>query len=286
MLHFTQTIPDGGVAVWHIEEDESELVELLTASGSCMAADYAATVASWRSESRRKEWLAVRILVARCLGAGCRIAYLPSGRPYVADGSCRISISHTKGFAAIVWHARCAVGIDIEQRSERVMRVRSKFVNAAEQELASTIEGALCIWCAKETAYKILDTPTIDLQQEVTVTVPKNTKANRSLVKMRCIFSSSSQGIAQTSLFSALASNVGSLLKPTAPAGLLDTFVTGGFIEPKIIEAKYLSSGKAAVSLSSPTGAVSLSEPSAFSLRLPMTVVSEPRYLLVWAVCS
>ena len=274
MLHFTQTIPDGGVAVWHIEEDESELVELLTASGSCMAADYAETVASWRSESRRKEWLAVRILVARCLGAGCRIAYLPSGRPYVVDGSCRISISHTKGFAAIVWHARCAVGIDIEQRSERVMRVRSKFVNAAEQELASTVEGALCIWCAKETAYKILDIPTIDLQQEVTVTVPKNTKAN------------SSQGIAQTSLFSALASSVGSLLKPTAPAGLLDTFVTGGFIEPKIIEAKYLSSGKAAVSLSSPTRADSLSEPSAFSLRLPMAVVSEPRYLLVWAVCS
>ena len=51
---------------------------------------------------RRLEWLAVRVLLYTLSGEEKEIAYHPSGKPYLADDSASLSISHTKGYVAVV----------------------------------------------------------------------------------------------------------------------------------------------------------------------------------------
>ena len=68
---------------------------------------YDAQLLEKKNESRRAEWLAVRLLVKELFGSECEVAYHPTGRPYLKHGTAHISISHTKGFAAVAYH-RCA----------------------------------------------------------------------------------------------------------------------------------------------------------------------------------
>ena len=65
---------------------------------------------------RRLEWLAVRVLLYTLSGEEKEIAYHPSGKPYLADDSASISISHTKGYVAVALGLPGReVGVDIEQ---------------------------------------------------------------------------------------------------------------------------------------------------------------------------
>mgnify|MGYP000016543064 CR=1 FL=1 len=67
----------------------------------------------------RLEWLAVRVLLYTLSGEEKEIAYHPSGKPYLADASASLSISHTKGYVAVVLGLPGReVGIDIEQYGE------------------------------------------------------------------------------------------------------------------------------------------------------------------------
>lgn len=73
---------------------------------------------------RRLEWLAVRVLLYTLSGEEKEIAYHPSGKPYLADDSASLSISHTKGYVAVVLGLPGReVGVDIEQYGERVRKV-------------------------------------------------------------------------------------------------------------------------------------------------------------------
>ena len=49
---------------------------------------------------------------------------------------------------------------DIEQKGERVMRVKSRFVR--EDERAETLDQMLLHWSAKETAFKMLNRDKVD----------------------------------------------------------------------------------------------------------------------------
>ena len=54
------------------------------------------------AEHRRLEWLSVRVLLFTLLGEEKEIAYYPSGKPYLADKSASISISHTRGYVSVI----------------------------------------------------------------------------------------------------------------------------------------------------------------------------------------
>lgn len=153
------TFDGGGIAIWHITESASELYALLDTHA------YDARLATITHEGRRAEWLAVRLLVAQVLGRDKVVAYHPTGRPYLTDGSYQISISHTRGYAAIAYHPIARVGLDIEYRSPRVERIAHRFTHPSE---ATYLEAALANqrpiqqlvnWSAKETLYKLFDTP-------------------------------------------------------------------------------------------------------------------------------
>lgn len=151
------TFEGGGLAIWHITESAEELRALLATD------KYDAQLAEKRCEARRAEWLAVRLLLSQVLGEDKMIAYHPSGRPYLTDGSWHISVSHTQGYAAIAYHRNRRVGVDIEYISSRVERIISRFTRPEEEEFIKIHDEHermmyhLINWSAKETLYKLVD---------------------------------------------------------------------------------------------------------------------------------
>lgn len=171
---------DVHVAVWHIIEDEETLLAQL-AEAQCAEAFAVVQkgLPAFHNPGRRREWLAVRLLVATCLGGDKTVSYDPDGRPFLTDRSCEISISHTKDYAALAWHLFRPVGVDVERKSDRVMRVVRKYVNAGEQTALESSrycspDGELLLWTAKEALYKAVGIRSLDCLEELSVDVPMN----------------------------------------------------------------------------------------------------------------
>ena len=106
----------------------------------------------YKNEGRKKEILAVRALLYEMTheeSYKC-ILHEPSGKPLLKGYF--ISISHTKGYAAVIMSKTRNVAVDIEYVSDRVSKIVDKFIRSDED--SSTIEVQLKNWCAKETVYK------------------------------------------------------------------------------------------------------------------------------------
>ena len=152
------TFEGGGIAIWHITESADVLYDMLDTHR------YDVALETIHHETRRKEWLAVRVLIAHVLGPDKEVAYYPTGKPYLVDGSFRVSISHTKEYAAIAYHQTCEVGVDIERISSRVERIADRFSHASEIayidgcDAQERILRLLVNWSAKETLYKCVNT--------------------------------------------------------------------------------------------------------------------------------
>lgn len=158
-IYAHHTFEGGGIAIWRIEETSDALYALLSTSR------YDAMLAAISHEARRAEWLAVRVLIAQVLWSDKEVGYHPSGCPFLTDGSYYIGISHTKGYAAIVYHGNRAVGIDVEHIAPRVQRIAHRFTHPDEAlyiNRCSTdeqLQYLLVNWSAKETLYKLFDDP-------------------------------------------------------------------------------------------------------------------------------
>ncbi len=140
--------------VWRMTESLAELE-----GRYAVGADEMPTYAAFRNDRRRKEWLTVRILLSEMAGAGVGIAYLPSGKPYLVGSDLFISITHTIGYVGIRLGRR-PVALDMEYRSERVLKLIPRFVSEAEMRFIAPDNKettALIIWSAKETLYKLFD---------------------------------------------------------------------------------------------------------------------------------
>lgn len=149
--------------IWKMTESPVELRAMLAAD-----LPYQSELEAMKSPSRKLEYLAVRVLLKKLLDEELEIAHLPSGQPYLVHDSRRISISHTKGYAAVGIHSSALPGIDIEQVAERVLKVASRFIRPDEfperEELSGKrqLEGALLHWSGKETLFKLLETDEVD----------------------------------------------------------------------------------------------------------------------------
>ena len=165
--HAHHTFEGGGIAIWHITETSEELYALLATHR------YDAQLADKTHEARRAEWLAVRLLVKELFGPECEVAYHPTGRPYLKGSNIHISISHTKGFAAVAYHHDAPIGMDIEYISSRVERISSRFTTEGEAAYIDVHDEHarqmyhLINWSAKEALYKLFDSPSLAEFREV-----------------------------------------------------------------------------------------------------------------------
>lgn len=157
-----RTYRKGGltVGVWKVDETVEQLRSMFH-----RFALYEEGFAHFKAEKRKQEWLAVRVLLKELLGEEKQIAYLPSGKPYLADKSACISFSHTNGYVAVAVHPHAEVGVDIEQYATRVQRLAPRFVR--EDERVSVASGdevyaLLLHWSAKETLFKLMEEEAVD----------------------------------------------------------------------------------------------------------------------------
>ena len=161
------TFEDGGVAIWHITESADELYAQLSTHR------YDTQLADKTNEARRAEWLAVRLLVRLLFGPEAEVAYHPSGRPYLKDSTIHISISHTRGYAAVAYSTDRLIGLDIERIADRIERIADRFTSPAEAGYIDSYEQQerllyhLINWSAKETLYKLFDSSSLAEFKEV-----------------------------------------------------------------------------------------------------------------------
>lgn len=146
LLSCEDVTPDTLLGIWKIEE---------TAADFCASSPFLQTIfqdelTSCHSSSRQVERLAVYALVEQLTQQPLRIMHNAAGKPFIANY--HISISHTKGYAAVILSKTHEVAVDIEYISPRVDRIAGRFMRPDEQ--APTTEERLLIWCAKETLYK------------------------------------------------------------------------------------------------------------------------------------
>lgn len=170
--------------IWKIEEDIQSLLSALSDKSFTKGIS---------SDKRLREQTAVRVLLKNLLdNEEKQISYSANGKPYLSDGSFVISISHTKGYAAVILSKQGRTGIDIEYISEKVKRVQSKFISDKEYiDKSNETIHLLLHWCAKETMYKALGYTGVDLMHHLFVEkfIPKNSgifkgyeKYTRSLI--------------------------------------------------------------------------------------------------------
>lgn len=144
------------LAVWQINESEQELLNAMT-----ITSEMVHQLKRITCDVKRLEWLASRVLLHKLTGCYAEVCYNCNGKPFIPDYGGSISISHTRGFAAVVLSPDLA-GVDMEYPSTRISRIASRFINPSKENFFSSDEADLyhaIIWCAKETLYKMADCP-------------------------------------------------------------------------------------------------------------------------------
>ncbi len=142
--------PAGAVAVWSIREEADELS---FHAGDMIAPDEVV------HPRKRQEWLAGRS-AARVLAQRFRLPEISIdkdefGKPYIRDSPTALSLTHSFPYAAAILHRNESVGIDLEQPSEKILKIRSRFMSPAElEDAADSIPKLTLYWCAKEALYK------------------------------------------------------------------------------------------------------------------------------------
>lgn len=145
---------DVRLGLWRMDETPEQLVR----ENASLAKVYAET-RPLHSEKRRLERLSVHALLYRMMGDGIGIIlHDASSRPLLKGYN--ISVSHTRGFAAVIVSHTKSVGVDIEYMSGRVNKIVDKFMRS--DEMTADTVSRLINWSAKETIYKLFSTE--DLQ--------------------------------------------------------------------------------------------------------------------------
>lgn len=143
---------------------------------------------SFKNDGRKKEFLAIHALLHEMLAIcgkphGARRSTALQGQSEASHGSpvadapmighaasgqpllrgYHVGVTHTKGYAALMLSKSCDVACDIEHFSDRVERIKSKFLR--KDEKADDLDSLLVHWCGKETVYKLFPEDNLQFSQ-------------------------------------------------------------------------------------------------------------------------
>ncbi len=164
-------------AIWKITESADELYGAIV-----LKPGEEELYRSFVAESRKKQWLAYRILIRKLLEPkDFPVEYDEVGKPFLAGSHYHISVSHTGDLAAVILSSKGKVGIDLEKIRPRIENVKDKFMNGYELDRliqGHELEQMTLTWCAKEALYKLYGIRTLDFRQHMTVEVPASAGTN------------------------------------------------------------------------------------------------------------
>lgn len=156
------------LGTWEINEDFDTLKD-----GMDLLPEDNHKLHAFKSPHRQLEWLSVRRLLMELTGSSQpRIVYSPQRKPFLADRSYQISISHSYKYTSVLISKSKKVGIDLEFMSHRISNIAHKFINDNEMITNNPRERAYHLyihWCAKEALYKICDKQDISFKKNLTI---------------------------------------------------------------------------------------------------------------------
>lgn len=167
LINSREVYPDVFLGLWQIDET----VDMLLKDYSWTSKYLQEVNRKYKNDARKVEFLCVRVLLREMLrNAGYTdgqiaalgdIVYDANGKPLLKGA--HVSISHTEGYAAVIFSKNKNVGVDIEYLDERVKNVASKFLRRDEK--AADLDSLLVHWCGKETVYKLFSEQKLQFQE-------------------------------------------------------------------------------------------------------------------------
>ena len=158
---------DATLAVWQITETEQELIDL-----SSTPSDEMEEISYIRSESLRKQRLAVRALLNEVFEEKVYLSHHDNGKPYLENMVTNISITHTEKYVAIILHDEEDQGIDLESLDRDFSAVEKRALSEEEIEDLDDErrnEQLAIYWCAKEAIFKRVSTFRVDFAEQIEV---------------------------------------------------------------------------------------------------------------------
>lgn len=155
------------IAVWQVTETEQELMAITS-----VPTDELEEIQLFRSESQRKQKLAVRALINEVFEDKMYLNHHDNGKPYLENCATTISITHTDKYVAIIIHDEEEVGIDIESLDRDFAVVEKKALS--EEEIddlddEKKNEQLAIYWCAKEAIFKRMSQNRVIFSEQIEV---------------------------------------------------------------------------------------------------------------------
>ena len=171
-LYLTKDLDDDThlrVGVWQISETEAELRALTS-----VPSDEMEEISYIKSESLRKQKLAVRALLDAMFEEKVYLSHHDNGKPYIENNATNISITHTDKYVAILLDDHNEVGIDCESLDRDFSAVEKKAlsedeIDDLEDDADDRREQLAIYWCAKEAVYKLISQYKVDFAEQIEV---------------------------------------------------------------------------------------------------------------------
>ena len=155
------------LGVWQITETEKELRAL-----SSVPSDELEEISYIKSESLRKQKLAVRTLLDRMFDEKVYLNHHDNGKPYIENSSINISITHTDKYVAVIVNDTEEVGIDCESLDRDFSAVEKRALSEDEiddLDEDQRNEQLAIYWCAKEAVYKKMSQYNVDFAEQIEI---------------------------------------------------------------------------------------------------------------------
>jgi 4'-phosphopantetheinyl transferase len=98
-----------------------------------------------------------------------QLKYKENGKPEIKNGY--ISISHSGPWVVIKMSKKQEIGVDIEKISERILKIKNRFLSETEIEIIckNSIEKMILCWSAKEAIFKKHGGDTVFFKEKISV---------------------------------------------------------------------------------------------------------------------
>ena len=155
------------IGVWQVSETEEELIRL-----AATPTDEMEEISFIKSESLRRQRLAVRALLNTLFDEKVYLSHHDNGKPYLENNPTNISITHTEKYVAVILHEDHDCGIDIESLDRDFSAVEKKALSEDEiedLEDEKRNEQLAIYWCAKEAIFKLLSRYNVNFAEQIEV---------------------------------------------------------------------------------------------------------------------
>ena len=153
------------MGIWEITETRTELLDMLSPENREKALPKLLNI---KSKKRTLEWLSTRVILQLLTNDNKTIDHTPEGEPFLSDQSYQISISHSTNHVVVLLHKNKKVGVDIENYSNRILKIEKRFISEEEYIDPDNYTLHLILhWCAKETLYKLMNSTEIIFKEHL-----------------------------------------------------------------------------------------------------------------------